>query len=387
MWRGEDTNKSGREWLVPHVEQQLHDTFVDVHRLGPNRTEELRLLFYRGLREDSNGDTYPLVTNDIFDYNGNEIFGATMREALDTTRGIVHRWHETWNNVMRVARVVNKRIRIPAHRLRNFPWDRKFRIDGNQYLVRKIDVEFTPRGMSVPQVELVKLPTEMSGVRLPIVCAGRGHFTMYFDAATVSIDILATSTNGYLSYRLEDGIVTVATDSLFATIDADAVVPVCIFSSDDVGISDGDIQLLSIINTFKSLDITYLSELLSLEISDASQMEAPISLSTNFGLEALTILAYPYPTLSLSGPINLIGLQMPGSALTTMDVSGNPTITLLDLSGCALDDVDQLFIDLDANGAINGTVDVSGGTNAAPTGASSAARANLVTNGWTVTHN
>jgi hypothetical protein len=78
---------------------------------------------------------------------------------------------------------------------------------------------------------------------------------------------------------------------------------------------------------------------------------------------------------------------MPGSALTTMDVSGNPTITLLDLSGCALDDVDQLFIDLDANGAINGTVDVSGGTNAAPTGASSAARANLVTNGWTVTHN
>jgi len=36
---------------------------------------------------------------------------------------------------------------------------------------------------------------------------------------------------------------------------------------------------------------------------------------------------------------------------------------------------------------LNGTVDLSGGTNAAPTGASAAAAAALVANGWTVITN
>jgi len=59
------------------------------------------------------------------------------------------------------------------------------------------------------------------------------------------------------------------------------------------------------------------------------------------------------------------------------------------LSGCSLDQttVDNIINETDANGVLNGTLNLSGGTNSAPSGASSTALANLISKGWTVTTN
>ena len=50
-------------------------------------------------------------------------------------------------------------------------------------------------------------------------------------------------------------------------------------------------------------------------------------------------------------------------------------------------DINQIAIDFDTAGHLNGTLDLSGGTNAAPTGTGITAVSNLITKGWTVTTN
>ena len=49
--------------------------------------------------------------------------------------------------------------------------------------------------------------------------------------------------------------------------------------------------------------------------------------------------------------------------------------------------VNDVLQSADASGKVNGTIHLSAGTNAAPTGAGITAKANLITKGWTVLTN
>jgi len=56
---------------------------------------------------------------------------------------------------------------------------------------------------------------------------------------------------------------------------------------------------------------------------------------------------------------------------------------------CALDvtSVNNILISIESNGTSNGTLDIDGGTSAAPTGAGATAKADLIARGWTVNTN
>lgn len=77
------------------------------------------------------------------------------------------------------------------------------------------------------------------------------------------------------------------------------------------------------------------------------------------------------------------------SSCTAITIDGCTTLSTLDASGCALTqlNVDYLLATLDANGLSNGTVDLSGGTNASPSNDGLTSIANLEGKGWTCTHN
>jgi hypothetical protein len=394
MWRGEDVSKTGRNWLVPHVQQKLSDPQYDVHYLGTTDMEQLRLLFYRGLQPDSTSDTYPLLSNDIYDYFGSEVFGATMREAIDGPMGIFERWYAPWLRAIQEARIAPKRVRIPIHRLRNWQWDKKLMIEGNIYLCREIDVEFTTTGMGVAQVELLRLPTTVTGIRLPINCAGRGHFTILVEGGTANLQLAITS--GYLSYRMQDGIVTTLGDgssgeqALDVVITPTELTPVCCFTSVASGLSTGDVTSLSITGgTIRSISTNYLADLIILDLSLVSaDLVAELVLSDNSALQQLVLGAYPFPSIDLGGTA-LTELIASGAALTSLDASVVPQLSSIDLSGCAFPTaaVDSLFNQLYANAFPGGTIDISGGTNAAPTAASDTARTWLLANGWSITTN
>ena len=91
----------------------------------------------------------------------------------------------------------------------------------------------------------------------------------------------------------------------------------------------------------------------------------------------------------LSGLTSLTLLYLFNSQLTDIGGIGSASLTNIRLEDNALIQscVDQVIIDCDTLGASNGTLNLSGGTNSAPSGASSTALANLISKGWTVSHN
>lgn len=82
-------------------------------------------------------------------------------------------------------------------------------------------------------------------------------------------------------------------------------------------------------------------------------------------------------------------LDVSAQALTALDVASLTILETLDASGNALPEaeVDGVLAALDDTGINNGTVDLSGGTNAIPSAAGLASKASLEGKGWTVTVN
>lgn len=74
---------------------------------------------------------------------------------------------------------------------------------------------------------------------------------------------------------------------------------------------------------------------------------------------------------------------------TEIIIDNCPGLTQLNAAGCALTqaNVDYILATLDSNGATGGTLDLSGGTSAAPSAAGVASQANLEGKGWTVSVN
>ncbi len=157
MYQGQDAVTGARSWLLPWFDQGMSDTNADWHVLGDTKVSELRLLYYRGLQEDSEAETYPLLTNGTKDYAGDTIAGASHTERIDGAGGIHETWYARWLEVLQANRVAERKVRLPLHELLSFDFTRKVHIENINYLVRSIDVEVTSTGIGLATLELVKL--------------------------------------------------------------------------------------------------------------------------------------------------------------------------------------------------------------------------------------
>lgn len=130
---------------------------------------------------------------------------------------------------------------------------------------------------------------------------------------------------------------------------------------------------------------------------------ATLALSGGMSLSALTWTPKTAVAVSVNGvaftlpaavilltfaPADITALDVTGKSLTVLDIGGLTALVTLTATNNALPEaqVDAILADLDASGVVSGTVDLSGGTNAAPSAAGLASKASLVTKGWTVTH-
>ena len=95
-----------------------------------------------------------------------------------------------------------------------------------------------------------------------------------------------------------------------------------------------------------------------------------------------------YDIPDLSSLILLQTLYLQSNSLTTVTIPNTLTaLEILDLRSNALTiaSVDAVLLNLDTSGVLNGTVDLSGGTNASPTGgAANVNKLSLEGKGWTV---
>jgi hypothetical protein len=93
-------------------------------------------------------------------------------------------------------------------------------------------------------------------------------------------------------------------------------------------------------------------------------------------------------SMNVTGCAGLTGIYLPNVPnLTTVTLTTMPASVVM--AGAALNvaSVNAVLIAADANGALSGTMDLSGGTSAAPTGAGITAKNNLIAKGWTVATN
>ena len=136
-------------------------------------------------------------------------------------------------------------------------------------------------------------------------------------------------------------------------------------------------------------DISTLTQLADLRLYD-NQLTDIGDIST---LNQLTVLRLNNNQLTDIGDIStltqLAVLYLSDNQLTDIGGIGSASLTTIRIENNALIQtcVDQVINDVDSLGASNGTLNLSGGTNSAPSGASSTALANLITKGWTVTTN
>lgn len=132
-----------------------------------------------------------------------------------------------------------------------------------------------------------------------------------------------------------------------------------------------------------------------------------INLSANGGLEYLDLSENALTSIDLAANTALAALYIPGNLLTSINLSTNTalvsirvdeqpiaTATISTLPNandvaffdCELDEtsVDAVLVALDANGLNDGYADLSGGSNAPPSGAGLSAKASLEGKGWEV---
>ena len=141
-------------------------------------------------------------------------------------------------------------------------------------------------------------------------------------------------------------------------------------------------------NALTSLDVSSLTALQTLFCNSNSLTSLDVS-----GLTALYYLdchANSLTSLDVSDLTALQTLYCQDNALTSLDVSGLTALNYLDSSVNNITDdtvINAILAALVAGGLLNGVVNLSGGTNAAPSGQGIVDAGTLITNGWTVTTN
>ncbi len=147
-----DIHESSRVWSTPKVRMQGNDPSFYQGMKG--REVGLRLMFYRGLVQDGNGNNYPLGSEDCVDANGDAIPGASKSLRYDGDAGLyVNCWKsflEWKTNINKLAKV---NVDFTATDLANRDFSKKYRIDGKNYLLNKIDVDLLDKGLGVSKLE------------------------------------------------------------------------------------------------------------------------------------------------------------------------------------------------------------------------------------------
>jgi hypothetical protein len=148
-----DTTK---RWLTPHSDQQLNYSDYKVYNDYTNFS--LRLLFYRGLKLDSNDKLYPLASNDVYDFDGSKIADANLSLKWDGEYGLYENfWKDYiywWNERKKLAKVTKL---MSVTDIINLDWSKKYNIEGVNYLLKEISISIKNNQLLPAEIEMYKV--------------------------------------------------------------------------------------------------------------------------------------------------------------------------------------------------------------------------------------
>lgn len=120
---------------------------------------EDRILFYRGFQTASPSGTYPMASNNTFDYFTDDIpgeqYSLLWNDHLSTS--LYNVWWKDWLEILRLRKVVSFQLLLTPRDILEFNFKDKVRIDNQNYLVKRLRVTLTMRGLQPTEAELVSV--------------------------------------------------------------------------------------------------------------------------------------------------------------------------------------------------------------------------------------
>jgi len=127
-------------------------------RLVKSADKSLRLLFYRGIKEDTTGYKFPLASSDVWCYeNGQKIKDPNADYSLSLwgEYGRFEKWFKKWMHWKKAnnrSYVVNKMMH--PNELNQLNFANKYRINNKNYLIKSAKVTIKMRQISPVELEV-----------------------------------------------------------------------------------------------------------------------------------------------------------------------------------------------------------------------------------------
>ena len=135
-----ETEEGARTLLLPYAQQRSADRCA------------FRVLFYRGMQEDSNGDEYPMATCYASDFAHNAIGVYSLMPFL-----VYSQWYNDWLDKFNSNRAVPWTLRWDVKKLKLHQWVKKYRIAYQVYLLKRMTVVINKNGIDHVEAEAMKV--------------------------------------------------------------------------------------------------------------------------------------------------------------------------------------------------------------------------------------
>jgi len=234
---------------------------------------------------------------------------------------------------------------------------------------------------------LLGCPPFVQNIGVPFVCDG--DETAKVIANGSYIEFQNWTDTGYYTVRASDG--TLTTYDLADYYDADAGT-YCMWPSDEDGNKAGAFTYVGLLSNNTSgpndtIDLSSIPHLPSLRLG--GMLISTLDISSNTEMTDLIIdPGLSISSMNLTTNTALVNVALQVDTLLSVTLSTLPDCVQFSALGCGLtqESVDNILVALAANG-LAVTVDVSGGTNAAPSATGLAAKSTIISNGGNVTNN
>ena len=119
--------------------------------LNQSNYDDLRLFFYRGIYQGK-----PLCTNSIYDHDGIKIPTANLELKWDGSYGLHNKLFKEYVDLMvNKYREETRIVNWPSWMLGSFAWQKKYRINHINYLVKSIDFDIYENKIDMKNTILV----------------------------------------------------------------------------------------------------------------------------------------------------------------------------------------------------------------------------------------
>lgn len=143
-----------RYWSIPHTEDA--GSFESMPPQFASKFSKY-LLFYRGMQLDSEGNLYPLGSNDVYDYAQNKISNANLSLRWDGEYGLYEKRHKAWVQwaINQPGKFTTKAYLTPLQlsKLDFFKW---YRINSHDFLIAEIRFNITETDVSQVEIDLYR---------------------------------------------------------------------------------------------------------------------------------------------------------------------------------------------------------------------------------------